>query len=138
VIAALVFLAVLLGACGPRPADPTPEPAAAGAADVPQRLSADEFVARVRPGDQVIDVRTPAEHAGGHLQGAVLADVTAPGFEQALANLDRTLPTYVYCRSGSRSQRAAEEMREMGFTHVVNVGGFDQLAGAGAPVAPAD
>jgi rhodanese-related sulfurtransferase len=142
IVAAIAFVAALLSACGPRPAAPdaatTAETQSVAAAAAPERLSAEEFLAHVRPGDQVVDVRTPAEFAGGHLQGARLADVTAPDFEQAVAGLDRTLPTYVYCRSGSRSQRAAEAMRAMGFTHVVNVGGFEQLARAGAPVAPAE
>lgn len=141
VVAAIAFVAALLSACGPRPSAPDVAPvetASNAAVTAPERASAEEFMALVRPGDQVIDVRTPAEYAEGHLQGALLADVSAPGFEQAVAGLDRTRPTFVYCRSGNRSQTAAEAMRSMGFTHVTNVGGFEQLARAGAPVTPAE
>jgi rhodanese-related sulfurtransferase len=97
-------------------------------------MSAAEFVAALRPGDVVLDVRTPEEHAAGHLDGAVLADVTAPDFAARVAPLDRGRTTYVYCRTGNRSQRAAEAMRAMGFTRVVNVGGYADLEAAGAAV----
>ena len=138
-VAAVLFLAALLSACGPAgaPADTTVDatsPAAGSATAVPERMTAAEFVAAVRPEDVVVDVRTPAEIADGHLAGAVLADVSAPGFESRVAGLDRETTTYVYCRTGNRSARAADIMRSMGFTRVVNVGGFADLRAAGAPV----
>lgn len=83
----------------------------------------------------LLDVRTPAEFAAGHLPGAVLFDIHAEGFEAKLAQLDRT-PTYlVYCRTQNRSGRAAETMRRLGFGQVtVMVGGFAEWAKRGFPV----
>jgi rhodanese-related sulfurtransferase len=135
-LAALAALLLLpLAACDrqtPPPAAPSPD-AAGEAAAVPERLPAAAFVARVRPGDVVLDVRTPAEFAAGHLAGALNVDVAAPDFEARVAALDRDRTTYAYCRSGGRSARAVAAMRAMGFTRVFNVGGYDDLVAAGAP-----
>ncbi len=108
--------------------------AAPGAA-TPDRVSAEEFVARLQPGDVVLDVRTPEEYAAGHLDGAILADVNAPDFDRKVAALDTARTTYVYCRTGNRSGRAADRMRAMGFARVVNAGGFSDLERAGAATA---
>ena len=81
-------------------------------------------------------MRTDGEYAGGHVAGAVHADVLAPGFEEAVAGLDRQEPVYLYCASGARSGRAAKTMEAMGFTRVVNAGGFGDLVAAGAPTGP--
>lgn len=101
-----------------------------------EALSAAEFQARRQPGDVLLDVRTPAEYAAGHLDGADNLDVMAPDFAARIDTLDREQTYYLYCRSGSRSGQAARRMKEMGFEDVHNVGGFEALAAAGAPVAP--
>ncbi|TPG62859.1 rhodanese-like domain-containing protein [Hymenobacter nivis] len=45
-----------------------------------------------------------------------------------MAQLD-TAQTYVlYCRSGKRSSKAADVMYQQGFRHVVNGGGYSDLA----------
>ena len=102
----------------------------------PAALSPDEFLARRQdqPG-VVLDVRTPAEYADGHLRDADNVDVMAPDFAQRVGGLNRNETYYLYCRSGNRSGRAAELMRGMGFADVHNVGGFEALAAAGHPVA---
>lgn len=83
----------------------------------------------------VIDVRTPVEHADGHLAGAELIDVQAQGFLERVAELDRDRTYFLYCRSGTRSGQAAKVMADMGFTDVANVGGYAKLVAAGAPPA---
>jgi phage shock protein E len=100
------------------------------------RLSAEEFLARYTPDAVVVDVRTPEEFAQGHLKGALNINVQAPDFQdqiQALG-LNPDQPIYLYCRSGRRSQRAAEILHEMGFRQLYNIGGFEDLARAGAEV----
>lgn len=86
-------------------------------------------------GYSVIDVRTPAEYSAGHVEGAENIDVTAPGFGQKVDALDRDGRYVLYCHSGSRAAAAAQIMKQMGFAHVVNAGGFEALAAAGAPTA---
>lgn len=102
------------------------------------RLTAEEFLARYTPETVVIDVRTPEEFAQGHLQGALNLNVQAPDFREQVAalQLSPNQPVYLYCRSGRRSQRAAEILREMGFRKLYNIGGFEDLVRAGANVAP--
>ncbi|PAP77832.1 rhodanese-like domain-containing protein [Rubrivirga marina] len=95
---------------------------------------AEDVVAAIADGATVVDVRTDDEYAGGHVAGAIHANVFDDGFEQRMASLDRTEPVYLYCASGVRSGRAAAVLEGMGFERVVNAGGFDDLAAAGAPV----
>jgi len=99
-----------------------------------ERIEATDFGSR--PADAlVVDVRTDGEWAGGHLAGAVHVPLGG-GFEAAMAGYDRDRPVYLYCASGARSGRAASILEGMGFTRVVNAGGFSSLAAAGAEVAP--
>jgi len=81
----------------------------------------------------VIDVRTPAEYAAGHVAGAQNIDVEAADFGTRIAALDKNAPYLVYCRSGRRSAIAADQMRQAGFTDVVDAGGLSDLVAAGAP-----
>ena len=66
----------------------------------------------VTTGTTVVDVRTPAEYEGGHLDGAVNLDVSAADFEAGPAEFDPTADYLVYCRSGNRSAQAASIMRD--------------------------
>jgi phage shock protein E len=122
----LVVLAVIAGGCSTSQAgevsdapDSTAQPAAASMVD--------EVASRV-----LIDVRTPAEHAEGHLAGSLNIDVNDPGFVDAVDALPRDDRYLVYCRSGNRSAQAIGIMAEMGFTDLVDGGGYDDLLQAGA------
>ncbi|NNF57253.1 MAG: rhodanese-like domain-containing protein [Rhodothermaceae bacterium] len=105
----------------------------------PYTLSAAEFQTRLQPGEPVLDVRTPAEYADGHLAETILVDVMASDFNQRIeallaeGALVKEQPVYLYCRSGNRSGTAARRLREMGFSEAYNVGGFNALAKAGLP-----
>ena len=72
----------------------------------------------------LLDVRTEAEFAEGHIEGAVLI----PDFEIAdrapeeLPELDGVI--LVYCRSGRRSAGAAYALVAMGYTNVFDFGGI--------------
>ena len=81
----------------------------------------------------VIDVRTPAEYAEGHVAGAQNIDVEASDFGAKIASLDKKVPYLVYCRSGRRSAIAADQMAAAGFTDIVDGGGMADLVAAGAP-----
>ena len=63
----------------------------------------------------IIDVRTPAEFASGHLDGAVNIDVQSPDFAGQIMELDPNGEYFVYCRSGNRSGQAIAQMNQMGF-----------------------
>ena len=74
---------------------------------------ADKLIEKKKP--IIIDVRTPEEVAEGTIPGALNYNFKAPEFKEQLALLDRSQPYLVYCRSGNRSGKAIEIMKEMGF-----------------------
>jgi phage shock protein E len=127
-----LVLSVSVAACGAAGAEPTASAPPAGTA-TESTSGATELggVAAEAEGRTVIDVRTPAEVADGHLAGALLLDIQDPGFRDAIADLPRDEPYFVYCRSGNRSGQAIELMRELGFTDLVNGGAYEDLARAG-------
>ena len=76
----------------------------------------------------IIDVRTPAEFASGHLQGAVNFDIEGGNFASQVATLDKNGTYLLYCHSGRRAGIALEQMLGMGFTKVTNLGGLEDAA----------
>ncbi|PFG18704.1 rhodanese-like domain-containing protein [Serinibacter salmoneus] len=78
----------------------------------------------------VLDVRTPAEFADGHLEGALNIDVSGLDFDAQLAALDPAETYAVYCRSGNRSAQAAQLMAEAGFGEVIDLGSVSEAAEA--------
>ena len=89
-----------------------------------QVLNVDEYEKQIS-GDEVliVDVRTPNEYKSGHIEGAVLVDVTEGSFDQKIQEYDKNQPVYIYCRSGSRSANAMRKMKAMGFTEVYDLRG---------------
>lgn len=78
----------------------------------------------------VIDVRTPAEYAEGHVTGAENIDVEAADFAARVAELPDEGTYLVYCRSGNRAGQAKAIMEEAGLD-VVNGGGLTDMGAAG-------
>ena len=124
-----VLLMFLLVGCGSSTTvDPAPQGEEAAArqdidvATLKERLTASDTV--------LIDVRTPAEYASGHVPGAV----SAP-----LADLDPQAysgTVHVICKSGGRSSRAADTLVASGVTAVNIKGGTQAWIAAGYPVEP--
>ncbi len=72
----------------------------------------------------IVDVRTPAEFADGHIPGAVnlpLDDITA---KAGTMLPDKNATLLVYCRSGARSRSASMQLVQMGYTGVHDFGGI--------------
>ncbi len=89
------------------------------------------------PGFVIIDVRTPAEFAGGHIENAVNIDVngTSPTLADAISGLDKSRTYLVYCGSQHRSPTAISIMEQQGFTSLYElIGGLAQWQAAGLPV----
>jgi rhodanese-related sulfurtransferase len=63
----------------------------------------------------IIDVRTPGEFAGGHIQNAINIDYLASGFWEQIEVLPNSNNIFVYCRTGRRSIRACTLMKNGGF-----------------------
>ncbi|PID53328.1 MAG: thiosulfate sulfurtransferase [Micrococcales bacterium] len=89
-----------------------------------------------RPDVVVLDVRTPAEYAQGHLNSARNLNVEDPGFAAAVSDLDPSATYAVYCRSGNRSDAALRVMNGAGLTNAGHlVGGISAWTSAGEPIA---
>jgi len=87
-----------------------------------REISAKEAAPQIRNLKPVIvDVRTPGEFAGGHLEGAVL--IPMQEFQRRLGELApyKQVPVFVYCRSGNRSTVAAKLLVDSGFEDVINL-----------------
>jgi rhodanese-related sulfurtransferase len=123
-LAAVASITVVTGCSSTATESPTAVSAAASAPALGAELDAAGFSAAMkRPGTVVLDVRTPAEFAEGHLPGAVNIDVSAADFASRVAALDKNTPYAVYCRSGNRSAAALEVMKGQGFTGAYHLGG---------------
>ena len=69
----------------------------------------------------ILDVRSAAEYAEGHIPGAINIDMNGTDFESRITALNPTHTYLVYCRSGSRSRTAANSMAGMGFCSINNM-----------------
>ena len=121
-VVALLLATVVLAACG--------------SAAAVTRVDAPTFATTVAdPSIVVLDVRTPAEFATGHLANAINIDAQGADFDDQIAQLDPTKTYAVYCRSGNRSQAAVERMSDAGFTNIVELeSGILGWQSAGLPI----
>lgn len=74
-------------------------------------------------GAVLLDVRTPAEYAEGHIEGALNIDFENPNFSTEIQRLDPSKPYFVYCRSGNRSGQAVSIMKLQGITNIQELKG---------------
>ncbi len=73
----------------------------------------------------LLDVRTLDEYQAGHLEGAHLLDwLNQKDFKEGAKKLDKTKTVYVYCRSGRRSNEAANYLANEGYKVVDMKGGI--------------
>jgi thioredoxin len=75
------------------------------------------------PNAQVIDVRTPQEFTGSHIDNALNIDWLSDTFEVNVQKLDKKKPVFVYCKTNNRSQQAAAKLEELGFKTIYNMQG---------------
>ncbi|MEE4302251.1 MAG: rhodanese-like domain-containing protein [Pseudomonadales bacterium] len=90
------------------------------------------------PAVVILDVRTPAEYASGHIPGALNIDVDDDSFAARIAELDRSTRYLVHCSANvpeGRSARAMSTMTKLGFERLGNlVGGYAAWTAADGPV----
>ncbi|WP_249871672.1 sulfurtransferase TusA family protein [Oceanobacillus saliphilus] len=67
----------------------------------------------------ILDVREAAEYAFGHIDGA--KSIPLGELDSRLLELDKEQEVYVICRTGKRSDLAAQLLANNGFTKVYNV-----------------
>lgn len=73
---------------------------------------------------QIVDVRGPAEFAGGALPAAM--NLPLPRLRELMTQLDRSKPVLVNCAAGYRSIAAASLLRANGYSDVSDLlGGWN-------------
>ena len=109
--------------CGisPEPAVPTAHPDEVTVQEMSRALQDSKL------GIRVIDVREPDEYQIAHVNGVPLLPLSA--LPQRFTELDPNQQYYIHCKSGVRSLRALEFLREQGFKYLKSVkGGIDAWA----------
>jgi len=128
---ALAAAALAVGIACARSGASQPGPSAAGpsAAGSPVVVVGGATAkALVEQGARVVDVRTPAEFAAGHVPGAV--NVPYDEIERRAGELGaKETPLLLYCRSGRRSGIAGEALHRLGFTRVSDLKRFTDWPG---------
>jgi len=76
----------------------------------------------------LIDVRTPAEYASGHVEGAL--NLPLERFVQEYAGIapDKTRQIVLYCRSGARSGQAMQFLQQLNYQRAINGGSVGTVA----------
>lgn len=67
----------------------------------------------------ILDVRTPAEYAAGHIPGAKL--IPLDELPKRINEVPRDTKVYVICRSGNRSSQAVTFLRDKGYSNTHNI-----------------
>ena len=75
------------------------------------------------PNPQILDVRTPEEFTSDHIDNAKNINWLGTTFVSDVEKLDKSQPVFVYCKSGGRSQKAAEKLNELGFKTIYQLDG---------------
>ncbi|MEZ4726463.1 MAG: rhodanese-like domain-containing protein [Caldilineaceae bacterium] len=99
------------------------------------QLTASEYKSRFVDSNTphlLVDVRSPAEFADGHLAGA--RNIPLQEIEQRLRELPKEKEIVLYCRSGNRSGMALRMLQSAGYQNVYNAGSLNELARQGLQV----
>ncbi len=103
--------------CGilPEPATPTSHPDEVNVQEMKRALDNPKL------GIKVLDVREPDEHEIAHIDGVPLFPMST--LQERFTELDPNQQYYIHCKSGVRSLRALEFLREQGFKYLKSVKG---------------
>ena len=103
-----------------------------------QRVDADAFADAVDTEENafLLDTRTQPEwEQDGHLSNATLVPHDELEQRQDELPADKDATVLVYCRSGNRSQEAAQTLLDLGYTNIVELNsGINGWKDAGYPV----
>ena len=87
---------------------------------------APDYQQLLREGGCIIDVRSKAEFANGHIKGS--KNIPIPELNTKLTDLkDKNQPIITCCASGMRSASAKSLLRSKGYTKVYNGGSWARL-----------
>ena len=85
-----------------------------------------KIMEKIAQGAKIIDVRTPAEFAVRHYEGAINIPLDQIGSNLSLIG-PKDKPVILYCASGARSASAAGILKQAGFLDVTNAGSIANM-----------
>ena len=86
-------------------------------------ITLDKLNEMSKEGNLILDVRSPQEYKEGHINGAVLIPEYELKFRLKEIPEDKETIIVVYCQSGSRSRKACNYLKSMGYKNVYNLYG---------------
>jgi rhodanese-related sulfurtransferase len=87
-----------------------------------------DYVALLKEGGIILDVRTGGEYAGGHIKDSI--NIAVDAIPHSLKNFrDKAQPIITCCASGMRSSSARKMLKAAGYTNVYNGGSWTELRG---------
>jgi len=125
-LSAITFL-ILMASCQ----NENSNPSSADASDTSsakveiKRINATDLVEMSKQDNvTILDVRTTDEYAQGFIAGTKqFIDYNSPSFEDQIDVLDKSKTYIVYCKSGNRSSKALNIMRDKGFENLCELEG---------------
>ena len=129
-----VLLCAMLCACGQAPKSHVPhqqEVKEAEAQMTYEQITQDEAKALMVETENyiILDVRTEAEYAEGHIPDAICVPNETIGDNMPEELPDKDQLILVYCRSGNRSKQASEKLAKLGYTNIKEFGGINTWTG---------
>ena len=84
-----------------------------------QTITNEQLTAKLGEGGILLDVREQAEYTFGHIAGAI--HIALGDLDERHDELSHDQPIYVICRTGKRSDFAAQKLAKLGYAQVYNV-----------------
>jgi rhodanese-related sulfurtransferase len=77
---------------------------------------------------QFVDVRSEEERKkSGYIEGSQNIDFNSPTFDEDINKLDKSKPVILYCKTGGRSAKCAQKLKDAGFVKIYDLkGGITQ------------
>ena len=95
-----------------------------------ESVTAEDFVAKIDPSSNILDVRKLAEVESGIVENA--QHMCLSKLQTELNSLDKNKHYFVHCAGGYRSMMAASILKQKGFTKITNVlGGMGKISATG-------
>jgi phage shock protein E len=85
-----------------------------------------DLAGMIKEGAFIVDVRTPGEFAGGHVNGSV--NIPLDQLIQQLSKFKNKKNIIVCCQSGGRSGQAKIVLEKSGIANVINGGSWNNVA----------
>jgi phage shock protein E len=80
---------------------------------------------RLPKGSILLDVRGAEEYNVAHIEGAINIPHTKVAEKIGAVVANKSAPIFIYCRSGKRANIARESLSKLGYTNIINLGGFN-------------